>query len=80
VPGGPPLSREQLVAELAELKQQEQDLYDQLAALEKEKADAAANLDEVRKAREEEERAKQQESGEEGGGLVADVLGSIGKT
>lgn len=80
MPGGPPLSREQLVAELAELKQQEQDLYDQLAALEMEKADAAAKLDEVRKAREEEERAKKVESGEEGGGLVADVLGSIGKT
>lgn len=45
-----------------------------------EKADAAAKLDEVRKAREEEERAKKVESGEEGGGLVADVLGSIGKT
>jgi hypothetical protein len=63
-------SREQLKAEVAALKQEEQDLVHQLAALEKQKD----NLDQVRWAREE---AKVKDEPEQGG-LVAEVLGSLG--
>ena len=78
IPGGQTVSRDQLKAEVAELKQQEQDLYDQLAALEKEKAEAAVQLEQVRKAREERKAKEMEEEGDSS--LVAAVLGSVGKS